>query len=117
MGTITALRDVIIPADGRSPVASAVGAPSYVNEHVSAPCDGNQRDLVRVRGALAWINLESRKRFSRDFARLTAAQKSAICHSAGEEQPINPTFPLAHDCVEIHWMASYPSVIGGPRMS
>src|ERR1043166_1361823 len=39
------------------------------------------------------------------------------CHSAVDEHPIVPTFPLDHGCDDIHEMASVPSVSGGPRMS
>ncbi len=77
--TLAALCDVIIPADAKSPSASAVGVPAYINEHVSAPYDGNARDLVRVRGGVSWLNLESTRRFGRTFARLTNAEKTQIC--------------------------------------
>ena len=77
--TLAALCDVIIPADAKSPSASAVGVPAYINEHVSAPYDGNARDLVRVRGGVSWLNLESTKRFGRTFARLTNAEQTQIC--------------------------------------
>lgn len=79
LATLVALCDMIIPADAKSPSASAVGCPAYINEHVSAPYDGNARDLVRVRGGISWLNLESSKRFGKTFARLTAAEKTQIC--------------------------------------
>ena len=79
LATLAALCDVIIPADAKSPSASAVGVPAYINEHVSAPYDGNARDLVRVRGGVSWLNLESSKRFGRTFVKLTSAQKTQIC--------------------------------------
>src|SRR5262245_36928200 len=56
LATLTALVDVIIPADSVSPAASSVGVPAWINEYVSAPYDGQQRDLVRVRGGLAWLD-------------------------------------------------------------
>jgi hypothetical protein len=77
--TVAALVDVIIPADAKSPSASAVGVPAYINEHVSAPLDSNARDLVRVRGGLSWLNLESEKRFGKIFAKLSLAEKTQIC--------------------------------------
>ncbi len=79
LATIAALCDVIIPADAKSPSASAVGAPAYINEHVSAPYDANARDLVRVRGGVSWLNLESDRRFGKPFTRLTLAEKTQIC--------------------------------------
>lgn len=77
--TLASLCDMIIPADSKSPAASTVGVPAYINEVVSAPYDWAERDLVQLRGGLAWLNTESRRRFSRTFARLTNAQRTAIC--------------------------------------
>lgn len=77
--TLSALCDTIIPADAKSPSASAVGVPAWINEYVSAPPDSNQNALVRVRGGLAWLNLESSKRFGKPYARLTATERTAIC--------------------------------------
>ncbi len=79
MATLGALADMIIPADAKSPSATAVGAHHYINEHVSATGASYERDLVRVRGGVSWLNMESQKRFQRTFVRLTAAQKTAIC--------------------------------------
>src|SRR5690606_6578116 len=71
MTTLAALADVIIPADAKSPSASAVGAHTYINEYVSAPGDAFERDLIRVRGGVSWLNLESQKRFAKRFTALT----------------------------------------------
>jgi len=79
LATITVLVDTIIPADAKSPSASAVGVPAWINEYVSAPYDGQMRDLIRVRGGLAWLNVESKKRFGRTFGNLTAAERQQIC--------------------------------------
>jgi hypothetical protein len=46
---------------------------------VSAPYEGQMRDLVRVRGGLAWLNVESGKRFGKPFSRLTAPERTQIC--------------------------------------
>ncbi|MCC6772441.1 MAG: gluconate 2-dehydrogenase subunit 3 family protein [Gemmatimonadaceae bacterium] len=77
--TLTALCDMIIPADDTSPAASAVGVPAYINEYVSAPSDWYQKALVQVRGGLVWIDVESNRRFGAAFAALTDAQRTAIC--------------------------------------
>ncbi len=79
MVTVAALADVIIPADERSPSASAVGAHQFVNEWVSAPYEAQERDLVLVRGGLVWLNTESLERFGATFAELTTEQQRAIC--------------------------------------
>ena len=79
LGTIAALCDVIIPEDSHSPSASAVGAHDFVNEWVSAPYEGNQTDLVLVRGGVRWLNVESVERFGREFVDLSNLEKQAIC--------------------------------------
>ena len=78
MRLAAALADVIVPADDRSPAASAVGVPEYINEFVSAPAHKEQ--LTRLRGGLAWLNRMARERFgAADFPTLTAAQQHGIC--------------------------------------
>lgn len=77
---VAALCDVIIPQDEGSPAASAVGAHEFIDEWVSAPYDGNERDLVLIRGGLAWLDQESARRF--DVARfrdLQIEQQHQIC--------------------------------------
>ncbi len=79
--SLAVLCDAIIPADERSPAASEVGAPDFIDEWVSAPYDGNRRDSVLVRGGLVWLDRESSERFGegRRFRDLTAGQREAIC--------------------------------------
>lgn len=95
MATISSLGDMIIPADETSPSASTVGAPAYINEHVSAPFDSNARDLVRVRGGIVWLNLESTKRFGKPFVRLTNAEKTQICDDICYVPNAKPEFQQA----------------------
>ncbi len=75
--TLAALCDMIIPADAKSPAASTVGAPDYINEWASRP--GGDASLARVRGGLVWIDRESQTRFGKRFHLATDAQRAAIC--------------------------------------
>lgn len=77
LATLSALCDMIIPADAKSPAASTVGAPAYINEWASRP--GGDASLVRVRGGLAWLDRESQTRFGKRFHLATTAQRTAIC--------------------------------------
>jgi gluconate 2-dehydrogenase gamma chain len=77
--TLGALCDMIIPADDKSPSATTVGVPAYINEYVSAPYDWAERALVRVRGGLTWIDVESGKRFGKRFSAATVAERTLIC--------------------------------------
>jgi gluconate 2-dehydrogenase gamma chain len=93
--TLSALCDSIIPADARSPSASAVGVPAWINEYVSAPLEGQQRDLVRIRGGLAWLNLESMKRFGKSFRQSRADQRAQICEDICYLPKARPEFQAA----------------------
>jgi hypothetical protein len=79
--TLAVLCDVIIPADDRSPSASAVGAHDFIDEWVSAPYEGMQRDKVLIRGGLVWLDAESTRRFGpgRRFRDLAPDERDRIC--------------------------------------
>jgi hypothetical protein len=79
MKTVTVLCDVIIPADDKSPSASAVGVPDFINEWVSAPYDLQVADRTLVREGLAWVDHEARARFGKTFADLDETERHAIC--------------------------------------
>lgn len=93
--TLAALCDMIIPADDTSPSASAVGVPAYINEYVSAPYDWAERALVRVRGGLTWLDVESGKRFTKRFIALTVAEKTQICDDICYSAKAKPEFVAA----------------------
>lgn len=95
LATLAALCDMIIPADDRSPAASTVGVPAYINEYVSAPYDWAEKAAVRVRGGLTWLNVESGKRFGRSFTALTIAQRTAICDDICYWQTAKPDYKAA----------------------
>lgn len=79
--SLAVLCDVILPADERSPAASALGAHDFIDEWVSAPYEGNGRDGVLVRGGLVWLDGEAARRFGGEmrFRDLSADQHVAIC--------------------------------------
>ncbi len=77
--TVTALCDAIIPADDKSPAASAVGVPDFINEWVSAPYPAQVADREQVRAGLKWIDDEAQTRFGKAFATLGEDQSRAIC--------------------------------------
>ncbi len=82
MKTVTALCDTIIPADDKSPAASALGVPDFINEWVSAPYPAQVADRKEVRDGIQWIDQEAQKRFgatAKGFSDLTEEQKHAIC--------------------------------------
>ncbi len=82
--TVVALCDLILPADDRSPAASTVGVPDFIDEWISAPYPLQQADRATVLAGLAWIDAEAQRRFGKDFASSDTAGQSAIaddiCH-------------------------------------
>ncbi len=77
--TATALCEVIIPQDDKSPSASAVGVPDFLDEWVSAPYPEQQADRNQILEGLVWLNNESKRRFSKEFADLAETEKQKIC--------------------------------------
>ena len=76
MITVGVLADLIIPADERSGSATDAGVPEFIDFMMTDTRDSALP--VRIRGGLAWINAESRRRFGHDFAEATAEEQAAI---------------------------------------
>lgn len=85
-----ALCDMILPADGSAPAASALGVPAFVDEWVSAPYPNQQRDRQIIVAGLAWIDAESRRRSGKIFAASNMAQRAAICDDIAFKGRIKP---------------------------
>jgi Gluconate 2-dehydrogenase subunit 3 len=77
--TVAALCDLVIPADDRSPSASAVGVVDFIDEWISAPYPPMQDDRRTLLAGLSWLDTESGRRFGRVFADLEAGEMTAIC--------------------------------------
>lgn len=93
--TLSALCDLLIPADDKSPSASQVGVPDFINEWVSAPYDYQRNALVQLRGGLAWLGAESVRRFGRPFAGLDGKQQTAIADDICYRPRARPEFQAA----------------------
>ena len=77
--TATALCDIIIPADDKSPAASELHVADFIDEWISAPYDDQQQQRETVVSGLIWLESESQKRFKNSFAQLNGTQQHAIC--------------------------------------
>lgn len=74
MTTITILGDIIIPKDAVSGNASEAKVPDFI-EFIVKEMPQHQTPM---RGGLRWLNLESLKRFEKDFAGISPAQQIEI---------------------------------------
>ena len=77
--TAAALCDVIIPAEGDTPSASALHVDDFINEWISAPYPAHERDRKLIVGGLAWMDEEGTRRFAAPFHKLSKQQQHAIC--------------------------------------
>lgn len=75
---VAVLADYIVPQEGNNPSASQVQVPSVINEWVSAPYNGQQKDRVAILHGLAWIDDEAALRFKTNFVQLNSEQQTAI---------------------------------------
>jgi hypothetical protein len=90
-----ALSDIILPADARSPSASAVGVVDFLDEWVSAPYPMQMQDRILILDGLAWIDAEAMRRFARTFSNLDETQRHAICDDICHEKSASPAFAEA----------------------
>jgi len=74
-----ALSDLIIPADERSPAASAVGVVDFIDEWISAPYPKQREDRDTVLRGFTWLDGEAQRRSEQPFAKLHEAEQRAIC--------------------------------------
>lgn len=82
---VTALCDVILPADEFGPAASAVGVPDFIDEWVSAPYEVQVKDSKVIREGIAWTDAEAKKRFGKGYAESSAEQQTALLEDMAKE--------------------------------
>lgn len=84
------LVDLILPAEGDYPAASAQGVPAFIDEWVSAPYPDQHRDRVLIINGLAWLDEESRTRNGVPFARAETRAQAAILDDIAFKDRIKP---------------------------
>jgi Gluconate 2-dehydrogenase subunit 3 len=95
LATLASLCDTIIPADDRSPAASAIGAHEFIDEWVSAPYEPMRKDGVLVREGIVWLDEESEKRFGARFRELSGESRTEICDDICYGTDAAPQFEAA----------------------
>jgi hypothetical protein len=93
--TAAALCDVILPADEVSPSASSVGVVDFLAEWISAPYEQQKYDRRLILDGLAWIDAESKRRFSKSFDALQVSEQHALCDEICSEKQAKPRFAKA----------------------
>lgn len=75
--TVRMLVDYIIPRDARSGSATDAKVPEFM-DWLLADSETSESSRVSMRGGLAWLNNESRRRFGRSFVAAADAQRRQI---------------------------------------
>jgi hypothetical protein len=73
-GTVRTLVDLVIPKDERSGSATDAGVPEFMDFILVEYPD----EQLWMRGGLAWLDTESRRRFGTDFLGSEAPQRAAL---------------------------------------
>jgi hypothetical protein len=78
--TVEVLCDLILPADGPSVAASKAGVPEFIDDWLDFRKreDGTDKLAAEVLGGLTWLDRESTKLFTKDFAAGAPAQQKQI---------------------------------------
>jgi gluconate 2-dehydrogenase gamma chain len=71
---VVALADLIMPKDARSGSASDAGAPEFIDHIISL----QKERQVAMRGGLAWLDTECRKRFDKAFLECADAERRQV---------------------------------------
>ena len=77
MRTLGVLADDVIPADERSPSATAVGVPAFIDFNLGV-AETSEGERVAWRGGLRWLDTEMRRRFGVAYAAATTTQRHAL---------------------------------------
>ena len=93
--TTLALCDLIIPADALGPAASDVGVPEMIDDWISAPYATQVADRPVIADGLAWLEIESLKRYKRAFTDLKDDEKRLICDDICFTKKAKPEFKKA----------------------
>ena len=78
--TVRVLCDLVLPADERSPSATAAGVPEFIDDWLDfrRQEDGTDALAAQIQGGLSWLDQESRRLFEKDFVEATDAQQKQL---------------------------------------
>lgn len=76
--TVDLLGDLILPPDGTSPGAGALGVGAFIDEWISAPYPAQRGDRTRVVGGLIWLDAQSRALHGGGFDVIASPQRAAL---------------------------------------
>lgn len=89
--TVRVLADIIIPKDERSGSATDAKAPEFI-DFMLMDKETSEASRVSMRGGLAWLDAEMRKRFDTDFLASTDANRRTVLDAIAYPKKVTPEF-------------------------
>ena len=87
--TVRMLADIIIPRDERSGSATDAKAPEFI-DFMLMDKETSEASKVSMRGGLAWLDLEMKSRFGKDFISSTDAERHAVLDDIAYPKKVTP---------------------------
>jgi hypothetical protein len=73
--SVRVLVDIIIPKDERSGAATDAGVPEYIDFLMT---DGSDNQRMAMRGGLAWLDTQTRRRFQKAFKECVEQERATV---------------------------------------
>lgn len=109
--TVRVLADIIIPADERSGSATAAKAPEFI-DFMLAEKDSSEASRVSMRGGLAWLDNEMRRRFDKDFYHASDEQRTSVLDDIAYPRKAKPAYAAG-----VSWFTRFRSSVGSAFFS
>jgi hypothetical protein len=109
--TVRALADMIIPADERSGSATDAKAPEFM-DFMLAEKDTSESSRVGMRGGLAWLDNETRRRYDKDFFNSADEQRRAVLDDIAYPKTAKPAYAAG-----VSWFTRFRSNVGSAFFS
>lgn len=87
--TVRVLADIMIPKDERSGSATDAKAPEFI-DFMLMDKETSEASKVSMRGGLAWLDTEMRKRFGTDFLSSSDANRHAVLDDIAYPKKVSP---------------------------
>jgi hypothetical protein len=87
--TVRVLADIVIPKDERSGSATDAKAPEFI-DFMLMDKETSENSKVSMRGGLAWLDAEMRKRYGTDFLSSSDSQRKAVLDDIAYPKKVTP---------------------------
>jgi gluconate 2-dehydrogenase gamma chain len=109
--TVRVLSDIVIPKDERSGSATDAKAPEFI-DFMLMDKETSEGSKVSMRGGLAWLDEEMRKRFGTDFLSSTDANRRAVLDDIAYPKKASPELKRG-----AQWFDRFRNNVGGAFFS